>query len=192
MLNNYLNNTDVTSEILKIISSITPYDQLELEQISGTVEWINSGAPLFRIKKPDIPNKHLVSYFVLFDENNKSVLLVDHKKALLWLPSGGHVELNENPKDTVKRECVEELGVELDFWAPEPLFLSSTVTVGLTAGHCDVSLWYVLKGDSKDTYSFDKEEFNSIKWFSLEDIPYDRTDPHMKRFVEKLKMSLSK
>ncbi|WP_198139660.1 NUDIX domain-containing protein [Candidatus Orientia mediorientalis] len=46
------------------------------------------------------------------------MLLVDHKKALLWLPSGGHVEIAEDPKTTIERECLEELNVTADFWLP--------------------------------------------------------------------------
>jgi 8-oxo-dGTP pyrophosphatase MutT (NUDIX family) len=117
-------------------------------------------------------------------------LLVDHKKALLWLPSGGHLEIDEDPTTTAQRECLEELGVRADFWAPDPLFITSAVTVGLTAGHTDVCLWYVLKGDSQNIYQFDKVEFNEGRWFRLDDIPYEKSDPHMRRFIEKLKARL--
>ena len=132
-----------------------------------------------------------MSYFVLFDEDASKVLLVDHKKALLWLPSGGHVEINENPIDTVRRECFEELGIEAVFLFDWPIFLTSTVTVGLTAGHTDVSLWYVLRGDSHSEYVFDLGEFNEVKWFGFDEIPYEKADPHMHRFIQKLKGLLS-
>ena len=33
-----------------------------------------------------------MSYFALIDEQRGKLLLVDHKFAGLWLPSGGHVE----------------------------------------------------------------------------------------------------
>ena len=39
-------------------------------------------------------------------------------------------------------------------------------------------------------YEFDKEEFNDVRWFQLDDIPRDKSDPHMRRFIEKLKGSL--
>ncbi len=142
------------------------------------------------MQKPDIPNKHLVSYFIVFDEEKRKIFLVDHKKAQLWLPAGGHVEIDEGPKDAAKLECLKELGIEADFWSPDPLFLTSTLTVGLTAGHIDVSLWYILKGDSEAIYHFDQDEFNNIIWFSFDDIPYDKSDPQMRRFIEKLKAKL--
>ena len=182
-----LQSSCVMQQIQEVISDVEPYDDIEREHIRDTIAWIQSGTQIFRVAKPDVPDKHLVSYFVLFDEGAQKLLLVDHKKAMLWLPSGGHVEVDEDPKDAAIRECMEELGVEAEFWSSNPIFLTSTVTVGLTAGHTDVSLWYVLKGDSKATYQFDKQEFNDIRWFGFDEIPNLKSDPHMVRFVEKLK-----
>lgn len=181
-----IQNKSATDNIHRIVSDIKPFDKLEEQHICETLAWIASGETIFRIQKPDIPNKHLVSYFVLFDEDASKILLVDHKKAQLWLPAGGHVEINEDPKTTVKRECLEELGVSADFWHEDPLFITSTKTVGLTTGHTDVSLWYVLKGSEKIHYTFEEREFNAIQWFSFDDLPYENSDPHLKRFMEKL------
>jgi ADP-ribose pyrophosphatase YjhB (NUDIX family) len=172
--------------IQDIVSNLIPFDSLEALHIQDTLDWISSGTPIFRITKPDIPNKHLVSYFVLFDQTVQKILLVDHKKAQLWLPSGGHVEIDEDPKTAAERECLEELQVQAEFLYDAPLFLTSTTTVGLTAGHIDVSLWYVIKGDYSQNYIFDQEEFNAIRWFTFDEIPYSKSDPHMRRFVEKL------
>lgn len=179
-------NNAINQNIDDIILSMVPYDELEQQHIDETITWIRSGAPLFRTEKPATPPKHLVSYFVLIDEEARKILLVDHKKAQLWLPSGGHVELDEHPADAAVRECLEELGIVADFWQENPLFITSTVTVGLTADHTDVSLWYVLKGDHRQTYAFDAGEFNTIRWFGFDEIPYDQTDPHMARFMTKL------
>jgi 8-oxo-dGTP diphosphatase len=178
---------DMKSIVYHIVANILPVDNLEREHIQDTLTWIQSGEPIFRVQKPDVPPKHLVSYFVLFDENAKKVLLVDHKKAKLWLPSGGHVEVGEHPRDAAVRECLEELEIEAEFWKNDPIFLTSTKTVGLTAGHTDVSLWYVLSADHQMNYQFDAEEFTAIEWFSLDKIPYERSDPHMERFINKLK-----
>ncbi len=172
-------NVTPRNRVEEIIREIVPFDDLESQHIQDTLTWIQSGAPIFRIQKPDIPPQHLVSYFILWDENAKKVLLVDHKKAQLWLPAGGHVEVDEHPHFTAARECFEELGVEAEFWRNDPLFLTVSVTVGLTAGHTDVNLWYVMKGHYTSCYQFDEKEFNSIKWFSFDDIPYERADPHM-------------
>lgn len=186
--NPQLNN--INQIIENIVLSMAPHDELEQQHIDETLAWIHSGASLFRTEKPATPPKHLVSYFVLIDEEAQRILLVDHKKAQLWLPPGGHVEPGEHPADAATRECFEELGIRADFWQEDPLFITSTVTVGLTAGHTDVSLWYLLKGDHQQMYNFDAEEFRSIRWFDFDEIPYDRTDPHMERFMIKLKQRI--
>lgn len=103
-------------KIIQEISNIQPLDRLENQHIEDTLTWIKSGASIFRIQKPDIPPKHLVSYFVLLDIVQQKLLLVDHKMAKLWLPPGGHVEVDEHPRTTVIRECEEELGIQANFW----------------------------------------------------------------------------
>lgn len=172
--------------ILNLVQQIKPIDDLEQEHINDMTAWIESGAPIFRIEKPAVPHKHLVAYFVVIDRAAKKILLVHHKKAQRWLPTGGHVEPDEHPLVAVKRECAEELGVELPVLFDQPLFVTQTETVGLTAGHIDVSLWYVLKGVAETQYSYDRGEFLELKWFALDDIPYEESDPHMKRFVDKM------
>jgi 8-oxo-dGTP diphosphatase len=171
--------------IKKLVEEITPFDKTEHAHITDTIKWIDSGAPLFRIKKPDVPNKHLVSYFELFDKHNKKFLLTDHKKSGLWLPPGGHVDYNAHPTDTVKRECLEELNLEAKFLDSNPILITSTVTVGKTAGHTDVSFWYVLYGNSNQKIEFDKSEFYDIRWFTEENMPFENTDPNMQRFIRK-------
>lgn len=179
----FLSAEDYRNLIRAEIDLITPLDELEQQHLAETRAWISSGAELCRLAKPATPPRHLVSYFVCIDGD--SVLLVDHKKALLWLPSGGHVEPGEHPRLTVQRECREELGIDAHFVLPHPLLLTCTETVGLTAGHTDVSLWYVLSADSRKALNFDAEEFNGINWFTQKTLPYERADPHMHRFMEK-------
>ena len=174
------------STIAAIIRAIEPYDSLEQEHRSQTIAWVESGVPLCRIAKPATPPQHLVSYFVLYDSCEQQILLVDHKTSGLWLPSGGHVEPDEHPATTVLREAQEELRIAADFLFPQPLFLTITQTVGTTAGHTDISLWYVLRGDSQQLLDFDHNEFHQTAWFAVDKIPYERTDPHMARFVRKL------
>jgi len=148
--------------------------------------WIESGAGLFRTGKPATPDPHLVSYFLLLDKDHGQVLLVDHKKANLWLPAGGHVEVDEHPKETVEREIVEELGVQADFVSEKPFFLTVTLTKGHKGNHTDVSLWYILKATVGNSFQYDEREFHDIRWFPINRIPFHKSDPHMSRLVQKL------
>ncbi len=173
-------------EIAEIVRSITPLDETERAHIEDVFDWIASGVEIFRQRKPDVPPKHLVSYFLLWDAEANKILLVDHIKAGLWLPAGGHVEPHEHPVAAVKREANEELGIEANFLLPDPLFLTVTRTVGETAGHTDVSLWYVLIADEHDRLSPDPSEFREVHWFDPGEVPIHQSDPHMRRFLEKL------
>lgn len=178
---------DLRSSICQLIEAIDPYDAMESQQIQSTLNWINSGAEIFRISKPDVPDVHLVSYFVPLDFRSRKILLTDHKKARLWLPPGGHVEVGEHPAETVKREAMEELGFEAIFISPLPFFLTISETTGKTGVHSDISLWYLISADCSMTINYDPEEFNQINWFTFDKIPYSQADPHMERFICKLK-----
>jgi ADP-ribose pyrophosphatase YjhB (NUDIX family) len=188
------NDMDSRDIIRREMQAIHAVDDLEKKHIKDTLVWIDSGADLFRVKKPDVPLKHLVSYFVLVDPKQKSLLLVDHILAQLWLPTGGHVEIDEHPKDTVIREAKEELSLKASFLNQgKPFFITVTETVGLTPGHTDVSLWYLLKGNMHDFVTYDKREFNDIEWFTFKEIlESDQSifDPHMHRFTKKLAADL--
>lgn len=177
----------IVHQIQETLNLISPFDKKEAEHLLFAKKWMDSGTRIFRIAKPATPDPHLVAYFLLLDPMQKKVLLVDHRKAELWLPAGGHVEVNEHPRETVKREVSEELSIEADFLLDAPFFLTVTTTVGQTAGHTDVSFWYLLKGSIEKEYRFDHEEFKQVRWFSSTDIPYECCDPHMQRCIKKLK-----
>lgn len=186
-----MNISTIKQQIKDDIGTIKPFDNTEEDHIADTLAWIGSGANIFRIAKPDKPPKHLVSYFVVIDPEHKSLLLGDHIKAQLWLPSGGHVELNEHPATTVIRESREELGKEAIFLKNNqlPFFVTQSQTVGLTAGHTDVSLWYLLSGSIHDTVTFERREFNDMTWFTFEEVLQSHPaifDPHLQRFTAKL------
>jgi 8-oxo-dGTP pyrophosphatase MutT (NUDIX family) len=196
-----MENKIIKSAILNTVKSITPFDKLEKEHIKDIIEWISSGINIFRIKKDAIPPKHLVSYSVVIDLEKQKILLLDHKKALLMLPSGGHVDINEMPFETAKRELYEELELTLDpiFKNKEiPFFSTVTETVGISEKHTDVSLWFLYKGDSTKDFNNEsiefKKEFEDYHWLEFNEIlsmPLSRFDPHMHRFVEKLILNLA-
>lgn len=165
--------------------AITAFDTLEEQHLAHALEWLDSGAELFRIAKPATPPKHLVSYFAVIDDEH--ILLVDHRNARRWLPPGGHVEPNEHPRLTVARELAEELGFVAAHPIEAPVMITCTETVGLSAGHTDVSLWYVVRANRGQAMKFDETEFASIQWFPFNDVPLDRADPHLGRFLAKMK-----
>ena len=178
------NPARIRASIRREVASILPLDELEETHRSDALAWIDSGAPLCRTSKPATPPKHLVSYIAVVDGHD--ILLVDHKSAQLWLPPGGHVEHGEHPRETAVRELLEELKVVAKHDITEPLMVTCTTTVGLAAGHVDVSLWYVVTVDRGQDIQFDRQEFERVKWFSYSDVPTHRCDPQLERFLAKL------
>ncbi|MBR7826560.1 NUDIX domain-containing protein [Actinospica sp. MGRD01-02] len=181
-------------QIARIIASIDPVDAVEQDHRRAALEWIDSGAELYRSVPPDQPPMHLVSYFVPFDTRTGSVLLAAHRKSGLELPPGGHCEAGELPWQTVQRECVEELAVPaaaLPGLGTDPLFVTVTQTQGSAVRrHTDVSLWFVIDVDPADArLRPDPGEFDGVRWLSVEQLlaePIEAFDPHMHRFARKL------
>jgi len=191
-----MKNTDLRQSIRNEVASIVALDALETAHIEDILQWIDSGADIFRIAKPDTPPKHLVSYFVVIDQAKRSLLLGDHIKAQLWLPTGGHVRVNEHPKQAVIREMKEELfrGTTFLRGNDKPFFVTVTETVGLTPGHTDVSLWYLVKGGEHEALQFERSEFTDMNWFRFDEILASHPaifDPQMQRFTKKLVNYLS-
>lgn len=137
----------------QVVARIRPLDDVEQEHRADTLAWIASGSPIYRTAKPATPPKHLVAYCVLTDLERRSLLLVDHRDAGLWLATGGRVDVDEDPAEAAKRELREEFAVSPPFLRgieERPLLVTRTLTAGVSAGHTDVSLWYVFEVSEDD------------------------------------------
>jgi len=174
----------VTCALKAELSAITPLDERESSDMSRVHALIVAGAPLWRGDLPDRPDPHLVSYFPVVDPIARTMLLGAHRKSGLWLPPGGHVEVGEHPRDTVRRECLEELRMQAEFLHPTPLFLTITRTRGQHA-HDDISLWYALRGRNGHMPEYDPGEYSAMQWFALPQLPFAHSDPQLHRFVTK-------
>ncbi|MEU4451083.1 NUDIX hydrolase [Nocardioides sp. NPDC023903] len=171
------------TDITIMVDSIEPMDDVESGHIADASAWLCVTNDVFRrTTAPTEPAKHLVSYFLLVDPVSGHILLGDHRKSGLWLPSGGHVEPGEDPADTVRRECLEE---------PFPLFITvATTRPDRPDPHTDVSLWFVLAHDHQAPLEPDEREYAGVRWWTPSEIraadpgPFD---PHMGRMLEKLK-----
>ncbi|MGC5018728.1 NUDIX hydrolase [Micromonospora sp. DT47] len=183
----------VEGEIRALVEAIAPLDDLEAAHRAECLDWLARTDDIFRRAKPRTPSPHLVAYFLLRDATDGGVLLVDHRKAGLWLPTGGHVEPGEHPAETVRREVVEELGVPAVYAAgpgERPLFLTVTPTAGPAEDrHVDVSLWFVLDGRRDQPLTPDPGEFRGVRWWTpaaVAEADPRTLDPHLPRMMAKL------
>jgi 8-oxo-dGTP pyrophosphatase MutT (NUDIX family) len=187
--------TNARTVIADLTARVMPLDGEEADAQATMLVWIGAGAPLFRTAPPDIPPMHLAVYVVLLDAGGRAVLLVDHIKAGLWLPPGGHVDPDEDPRATAVREGKEELGLDIDFHegaGDRPFFLTVTATRG-PRSHTDATFWFVARGDRSAPVSPDLREFREVRWFDLDGTNWSAptVEPNLRRFVDKLHTTTS-
>ena len=119
------------------------------------------------------------SIYIVYEHK---VLLHKHKKLHMWLPPGGHIELDEDPNQAAIREAKEETGLDVALAGEgkiyerspygsrdltPPRFLSRHYfDVGQTHEHVD--LVYFARTSSADARH--EIEGGEIRWFSKEDL----------------------
>jgi ADP-ribose pyrophosphatase YjhB (NUDIX family) len=176
--------------VYDLVSALAPADDVESEHQRDVLRWLESTDDVYRRVKPATPPRHLVSYVVPVDPTDGSMLLVDHINAGLWLPPGGHVEPDEHPAGTAGREAEEELGIVGADIDERPAFATVTETVGIDAGHTDVSLWFIAHCRRDQPLTRDRSEFRAVRWWTpaeLRDANPARLDPHFSRFSAKIR-----
>jgi 8-oxo-dGTP diphosphatase len=149
--------------VYELVGALAPADDVEADHRRDVMRWLESTDDVYRRVKPATPPRHLVSYVVPVDPTDGSVLLVDHVNAGLWLPPGGHVE----PGD----------------------FVTVTETVGIDAGHTDVSLWFLIERRRDHPLTPDCREFREVRWWTPADLRAADPacfDPHLTRFCARI------
>lgn len=119
-----------------------------------------------------------VSVYVVFED---TVLLHMHKKLSMWLPPGGHIELDEDPNEAAIREAKEETGLDIELVGEAmshdtphkarelipPKFLNRHY-FDKTHTHEHVDLTYFARTKNKNARP--EEEDGEVRWFTKEEI----------------------
>lgn len=116
-----------------------------------------------------------VSIFIVFDSK---VLLVNHPRYNMWIPIGGHIELDEDPEQAVYREAKEESGLDIELISHSPNIKSSGTKFLPNPNYLDVheantphhhiALTYFAQ--AKNDKSILSDEHSEMRWLSLEDL----------------------
>lgn len=105
------------------------------------------------------------------------VLLIKHKALGIWLPVGGHVELDEDPETAILREVREESGLEIELLGRRsdvptpngrslipPMFMDIH---GITPTHRHIGLVYLARA-ATDKIALAELEHDDIRWFDAD------------------------
>lgn len=57
--------------------------------------------------------RHFTATAFVIDSSHRTLLLW-HKRLQRWMPPGGHVDPDETPEETARRECREETGLDVE------------------------------------------------------------------------------
>lgn len=125
-----------------------------------------------------------VAYIV----HKNKVLMIHHNTLQMWLPVGGHIELDEDTDEALFREIKEETGLskkDLEFIDNRPGIKSGTTKFLLVPQHMNIHkiktlpghrhillVYFVRSGTNK--VKLKKDEHSVIKWFSVQDLKKTR------------------
>ena len=108
------------------------------------------------------------------------VLLVLHKKLGLWLPPGGHIEKGETPDAALKRELMEELGIEIEILnrndlpkegnIAEQLALPFYANVHSVGDHLHCCFYYLCTLEKRAEIVPNKSEINGFEWLGEKEL----------------------
>ncbi len=145
--------------------------------------------------------KHFTATAFVIDSKGRTLLLW-HKRLGRWMPPGGHVDADETPEETAKRECREETGLEVeivgedqeDLFARNPgegRMLQKPVAMLLEnippskergePAHQHMDFLYIAKPlDESAALTLEETEGRELKWFTREEI--ERLDENTEIF----------
>lgn len=134
------------------------------------------------------------SAFIVFDGK---VVLHRHKRLGIWLQPGGHVELDEDPTQTVVREAKEETGLEVDLVGEAPVFMDTKYKArelmvprfmnrhffDETHTHEHIDMVYFAR--AKSAALVPEEGGGEVRWFTKEELEDPALDllPDVRRYA---------
>lgn len=171
---------------LKVISQNRILHRLERISDSRLASVRRSVVSFFNLTtRASMPHIHDAIDFtvtcMILHPSEPKVLLINHKLLNMWLPVGGHIELNEDPDEACAREVVEECGLSIemlsrkhtgDYGSTRALYIPDSVDIhpfGENTTHRHVNFGYHARATSAEP-QLAPEEHTDIKWFSADEL----------------------
>lgn len=113
-----------------------------------------------------------VGVAVLVKNSEGDVLLLKRKNKLgngCWGPPGGHLEKNESIIACARRECIEEIAVEINEFS----FLGVTNNIHKAQNKHYISIWMSAEIDKSSHIVPEEREVGEYRWFKMDKLPSD-------------------
>ena len=121
-----------------------------------------------------------VSIKALVFNENREILLCQEKNGKWDLPGGG-IDHGETPQEALKREVMEEMGVEVSEVSDSPcMFLSVLTDLGFWAANI------LFQAKIKSLNITPSEECQKVGFYSLEAIAHLNTYPNIQKMREQI------
>jgi ADP-ribose pyrophosphatase YjhB (NUDIX family) len=142
---------------------------------------------------PHIHEKYdfTVGCFIVYESK---VLLVNHPRYDMWLPPGGHIELDEDPEEALFREIKEETGLDVEIIASKPelkipntkyIYIPAYISVhDANPPHKHIGLTYFAR--AKNANHLKSDEHTEAKWFSKAELDSEKYElpPEVAHFAK--------
>ncbi len=172
---------DLHADATQVLAAWTAPDEVQEQlRVQYLAHLAQHPSAMYRECHPD----HLTSSAVVIDRDGERVVLTKHRKAGLWLQTGGHCEPDDATlAGAALREAREESGIadlEID---PVPLLLSRHEVPFCgpvqPAHHLDVQFMAVAPDGVEPVIS---EESDDLRWCSAQDPP-EPTDQDVRDLI---------
>ena len=136
-------------------------------------------------------HRHFTATAFIIDAHSHT-LLINHKRLGRWMPPGGHIDEDETPEETAKRECKEETGLDVaiigeeqaDLFAGNPTegqMLKNPIGLLLEnipasaernePAHQHIDFLYIARPtDESQVATLAEREGHEMRWFTREEI----------------------
>ncbi|MDD5469776.1 MAG: NUDIX domain-containing protein [Candidatus Peribacteraceae bacterium] len=174
----------IRKSYIEAIESIVPVDDIEKKDIARAIRWLRE---VSAVNKQNNSDEHLGILTPVLSPDKSHTFLLQHRKANLWLPPGGHVDLGQTFVESALAEAEEELSMRKPILlSTNPIFLSWTKTQGANAGHIDVTAWFLLAGNPEDSYLVQEKEASDSAWISIQKLLSLPEFSHLHRGFQKI------
>ncbi len=119
--------------------------------------------------------RHFCSSAFVVDPITKKILLVYHEDFKKWVQPGGHIESDEFPEETVKREVYEETGYRVELIGEHfPREDDFVRPLGIqknrgSNGDCHIDIIYAAR-PLTHTKGLIDDEIKKYRWFSRDEL----------------------